>query len=532
MLPTPSHLPIANLSTTSVIILSTVILYCLKTFFSYRSAVRSTGNLPGWHTFIGSFGLVGFLFKKPRGKLIGGSLRAWYRKHLDFQEAGQDIINHIYFVPFVYQEVVVADAAVIKEITSQRAKFPKPPYNELRLYGGNIIASEGDEWKRHRKVSAPAFSERNNRLVWEETVKIMTDLFDNVWGEKEKVVYDNALDMTLPIALFVIAVAGFGRNVSWQSDLVAPSGHKLAFKDALRVVSRDLYTKIVTPKWLFHLAPTKHIAEVKLGCEELEKYMAEMIEDRRAAEKKEERYDLFSSLLDASDAESDGAVKLTDNELLGNIFIFLLAGHETTAHTLCFTFGLLALHQDAQEKLYQHIKSIVPDDRPPTYEEMHLLTESMAVFYESLRMFPPVLGVPKLSTEDTTLATSDHAGKKVVVPIPKGMVVGINICGVHYNPRYWEDPYTFKPSRFHGDWPREAFLPFSAGARACLGRRFFETEGIAILTMLVSRYKIDLKDDPEFAGATLEEIQEILFEIRQGITIAPARVPLVFTRRQ
>ena len=110
------------------------------------------------------------------------------------------------------------------------------------------------------------------------------------------------------------------------------------------MVSRDLYTKIVTPKWLFNLAPTKHIAEVKLGCEELEKYMEEMIQDRRTAEKKEERYDLFSSLLDASDSESDGEVRLTDNELLGkyhafenlayalnsrtigNIFIFLLAG--------------------------------------------------------------------------------------------------------------------------------------------------------------------------------------------------------------
>lgn len=138
--------------------------------------------------------------------------------------------------------------------------------------------------------------------------------------------------------MFVIAVAGFGRSVSWQTDLVAPPGHKLAFKvpslcctkslrltpakDALRVVSTDLFTKIVTPSWLFNIAPTKHIAEVKLSFEELEKYMMEMVEGRRNAEKKEERYDLFSSLLDASDSESDSEIKLTDDEVLGRLSFF------------------------------------------------------------------------------------------------------------------------------------------------------------------------------------------------------------------
>lgn len=115
----------------------------------------------------------------------------------------------------------------------------------------------------------------------------------------------------------------------------------------MRVVSRDLYTKIVTPKWLFNLAPTKHIAEVKLGCEELEKYMAEMIEDRRAAEKKEERYDLFSSLLDASDAESDGAVKLTDNELLGEYHDFVRLVHQLNLHSIGNIFIFLLAGKSA-----------------------------------------------------------------------------------------------------------------------------------------------------------------------------------------
>jgi len=87
------------------------------------------------------------------------------------------------------------------------------------------------------------------------------------------------------------------------------------------------------------------------------------------------------------------------------------------------------------------------------------------------------------------------------------------------------------PERFLGDWPRDAFIPFSQGARACLGRRFFETEGIAIMTMLVSKYKISVKEEPEFTGETFEERYARITAFKQGLTTAPVRVPLVFKRR-
>ncbi|GJE97102.1 cytochrome P450 [Phanerochaete sordida] len=515
-----------------LILLSTILLVCLKTYIDVRRAVRGNGNRPGFWSLVSCFGTLGFMFKEPRRGLTGGSLRFWRRRHLDFDEAGVDILTHISFIPNVRACLVLADAAAIKEVTSSRLLFPKPPYPALRVWGGNIIASDGEEWKRHRKVSAPAFSEPNNRLVWTETVKIMLDLFDNVWGSQDTVTVDHVVDsITLPVALFVISVAGFGKSASWQSDLLPPPGHKLSFKDALHVVSVDMFIQVACPKLLWKFAPTKRIANVKLAYEELEQYMLEMVQDRRKTEKKEERYDLFSSLLDASDSDSDVNVRLTDRELLGNIFIFMLAGHETTAHSLAFTFGLLAMHQDYQEKLYQHIKGVIPDDRLPTYEDMNKLTECTAVFYETLRLFPPVVAVPKVAAEDTSLVTTDFAGNKVVIPVPRGQELQLAILALHYNPRYWDDPHAFKPERFHGDWPRDAFLPFSAGARACLGRRFFETEGIAILTMLVSRYKIELRDEPEFANETYEERWQRLFEVKQGITLAPAHLPLVFKRR-
>ncbi|KAG5648537.1 hypothetical protein DXG03_003148 [Asterophora parasitica] len=146
-------------------------------------------------------------------------------------------------------------------------------------------------------------------------------------------------------------------------------------------------------------------------------------------------------------------------------------------------------------------------------------SHSSSVFNETLRLFPPVTGIPKESAEDTTLTTTDAQGNKTVVVVPKGVDITIDVPGLHYNPRYWEDPHSFKPSRFLGEWPRDAFLPFSAGARACLGRKFFETEGIAILTLLVSRYKIEIKEEPQFAGETFEEKKARILSAKPGITL-------------
>jgi cytochrome P450 len=258
--------------------------------------------------------------------------------------------------------------------------------------------------------------------------------------------------------------------------------------------------------------------------------MVEMIHERQRAEKVH-RHDLFSTLLAANDHALDAAT-LTEDEIIANLYIFLVAGHETTAHTLCFTFALLALYPEEQEKLFEHIKSVIPDGQKLTYEQMPLLTYSMAVFNETLRMFPPATSIPKTTAEDTILVTHNIHGEKCTIPIPKDVNITISLPGLHYNPRYWEDPYAFRPSRFLKDWPRDAFLPFSAGARACIGRKFFETEGIAVLTTLVSRYKISVKEEPQFSHETFEERKARIMACRLGLTLTPLRVPLVFTRRK
>jgi len=426
---------------------------------------------------------------------------------------------------------------VIKEITSARSRFPKPVkiYKSLLFFGPNIVASEGDEWKKHRRPVAPAFNDRNNTLVWDESIKVVLDLFtSSEWRDKPSVIVDHCVDITLPIALFVIGIAGFGRRLTWEDSSI-PAGHTMTFTDALHWTSISVINMVIVPSWLLEWKESWR--KGKQSLKELRSYMTEMIQERRNGQIKEDRSDLFSALLeDTNESESEKEEHLTDEEMMGDIFIFLIAGHETSAHTLAFTFGLLAIYQDEQERLYQDIKSVIPDGRIPTYEEMPKFKRSLAVFYETLRLFPPVHSITKVTTDDCSFSSVVHNENGTYtqdsIHAPKSTMIAISIVGAHYNPRYWEDPTAFNPDRFLApDWPRDAFIPFSAGPRACIGRKFFETEGIAVLTMLISKYRITVKPEPQYAGLSQMELREKLLQASSMLTITPNHVPLVFTRR-
>ncbi|KAG1822549.1 cytochrome P450 [Suillus subaureus] len=539
-----------SLETLSILVGSVAALHALQLFVDFRRLLASIHHLPGYRTILGSSTVLGNLFP-PIPLLTLGHDHSWLSKHGPFAEKGLDIISTAAWWPKAVGSLLIADVNVIKDIVWSRGeRFPKPlgKYTILTFFGENIIVSEGNEWKRYRKIVAPAFSERNNRLVWDATIQIMLDLFDTMWAGQEEVVVDHSVDLTFPIALFVIGAAGFGRPISWKEDTVVTLGHQLTLKDALRTVTQDLTIKLLVPRWAMGL--TKRFRRARLAFDELHQYLKEMIHERRGSQY-EDNNDLLSSLLSANDGDnlSKSEVKLSDSELIGNIFIFLVAGHETTAHALSFAFALLALHPDKQEEMYQHIKRVLPDGRIPTYDDMLSLAYSSAVFNEALRMFPPVCIVPKTSAEDTTFTLTDANGTLKTVVVPKGLDLTLDVPGLHYNPKYWEDPFTFKPERFLGDWNRDAFFAFSGGKylniflgtslkmpipigyRGCVGRKFAEAEGAAVLTILISRYIISIKDEPQFVGETYEQRKARVLDARSILTLAPTRLPLVFRRR-
>ncbi|CAA7261776.1 unnamed protein product [Cyclocybe aegerita] len=415
-----------------LVIGSFCLLYACHKFVGFWRAIQSIKNHPGHRLIFSLDNIIGSLLPKIKYLSLGRN-SAFLGKHDPFVLFGSDIYSVVSISNNIQTTFVLADAAAIKEVAYSRARFPKPVhhYKALTFYGRNIVASEGDEWKTYRKISAPAFSNRNNKLVWDETLQIMEGLFAEVWENKDVISVDHFLETTM-----LLGSGRFGKKISWTEDGVTMApGHQMSFKEALHVVTTNFIIKIVVPK----------------------------------------------------------------------------------------------LSSGEQKPEFSNITS--PKQTIQTYENMPQLTYCLAVFYEALRLFPPATTIPKISAEDTTLTTVDINGGRVNVPVPKGCHVSLSAVGLHYNPRYWEDPHAFKPERFLGVWPRDAFLPFSSGARACLGKKFAETEGIAILTMLISRYKITIKEEASFAGETFEERKERVLSTRRGMTITPVRMPLTFTRR-
>ncbi|KAF9039207.1 cytochrome P450 [Panaeolus papilionaceus] len=500
-----------------------------RRLMTFWHATRSINNLPGYRTLYSQFGLVAFLLPPIRWICLGTN-HSFTNKHEAFQRVGWDAISSIFVSPEVTTTIELADADAIREVNSTRARFPKPldQYEVLTFFGRNIVASEGEEWKKYRKISASAFSDRNNVLVWDETIKVVNDLFEGAWKGKTVISVENAVEeVTLPLALFVISIAGFGYAISWD-DGALPKGHKMTFKNALHISARDIAYKFLAPEWA--MTWTEKLRTVKMAFEELRQYMVELIEERSKMSDNIERHDIFSNLLEAN--RDDGQFsKLVDDELIGNIYIFLLAGHETSAHTLAFALALLSLYPEEQEAMFEHIKSVSPDGRPLTYEQMPQLTYSLAVLNETLRMCPPVVNIPKVAAEDTTLTVGNMNGEKLIIPVPKGTKVALNTPALHYNPRYWDDPMAFKPSRFLKEYNRNAFIPFSAGPRACLGRKFTETEVIAALTMIISRYRVSITEEPQFANESFEQRKARVLSTVNILTLTPKRIPLTFTLR-
>jgi len=365
------------------------------------------------------------------------------------------------------------------------------------------------------------------------------------------------------VALTILSIAGFGKEMNWKSDTEpaskdettshnalkqSPSSrkHSMSFTESLVLISTYITLNLAVPNWLKFLTSKTRL--VRRAGNELGSYMDEMISERIEEGSLQggstARGDLLSNLVAASsrdelaDTKSSASNFLSRSELRGNTFVYLIAGHETTAHTLTYMYALLALYPDEQQKLYNHVQEVV-GGREAAFDDFGKFTRILAAFYETLRMFPSVTTIAKRTSAPTVFAhvtaADPHSSAVKDMAVPAGAMIYIHTPGLHYNERYWSDPYTFKPDRFLGEWNKDAFLPFSGGPRACIGRRFAEVEAVAITVALLRNYSIHLApekaEEYDRMNLSTHEKTERLTRSISVITLTPLDVPLVFKRR-
>ncbi|KAI0320557.1 cytochrome P450 [Amylostereum chailletii] len=472
----------------STAFLTVVLVSWVHRFYSHK---RQTANLPGLRSLIG-LNLVGALIPTSRFNL--GLNWYWKWRNQVYQRVGCDTISIIGYL-FGTPALCTISIEVSRQVLNPNTPWRRSPETSaiLMLRGQNILSANDDEWRRHLRVIGPGFSTKLYDLVWRESSDLMGEIAaSGEWDDKEEVYIPAVNEMTARFALSVIARCGFGLPMHWdtESDLDGDSQDDMVFGRALGTVSDSFLLRLITPRWMYWL-PIRRLQEIEKAYTWLRHTMTLLIAARREEfgqdPASETRQDLFSKMVQAS--QKEGKLAMSDDELIGNTFLMLFAGHDTTAKALDATLGFLALYQDIQDEVFQELAAVLEDDPELSFAAYNHMHKLQACFMEAARLFPGGLVMFRDATEDVILKT-DNPGSPSIA-LQKGTRIIVDTIGMHYNPRYFPEPEEYRPSRWY-DAPESDLTMFSMGSRACLGRRFALTETACFLAKMLQRWRVDV----------------------------------------
>ncbi|KZT55763.1 cytochrome P450 [Calocera cornea HHB12733] len=474
----------------SVILIGTILLYGISRAAQYYQDRRSTSFLPGMVFLASNFSLPGALL--PGSDWIPGLIVNWKWRHTMYKASPIDMTS-ILGVFTGHPVLMTNSPEVSKQILGNKAPFDKfqESVNSFAAFGENVFATMQEDWPRHRKAVAPGFNGRLYASVWNETVNTYYDcMATEKWEKEPEFIMPAVPAVTSKFALYLIAKCGFGIHLAWNED-VSERIKGMSLPECFDVTSRSILFLAFLPHWTYRL-PIPALRRLFEAINVLESILQGIIDTRRiaGASNDSESKDIFSLLLAANEREKGSKGALSDRELVSNVFILLLAGHETTSKALAATLGELACHPEYQQRAYDEVVAVIPHGKDPTYDDCDRLQFVQGCFQEGLRMYPPALTTFRRPVEDTILQVPNKQGVSVPLQVPKGQAIAIDVCGIAYNDRVYLDPYTYKPERWL-DPATEPLLAFSYGSRVCIGRRFTMVETTAVIALLIRDYKME-----------------------------------------
>jgi len=417
------------------------------------------------------FGLIGFLRRVRQDQLstLGPDL---FDRNL--------IYNRILFL---HTFLVIKPEYIERVLLTNHANYGKS--NFVRhllgpLLGEGLFISEGEAWRRQRRIAAPAFHTR--RIA--NFVATMTSCAETTLARWRSIrqPFDVAAEM-MALTLDVISRTMFSTDVRGE---VATVRRLMDIVVALRPGVLDL---LGLPEWL----PRPKPAAYRRAIAEFETMVARLLAQRRSDGI--DRGDLLSLLLAARDPESGEG--LSDRQLRDEILTFFIAGHETTANALSWTWYLLAQNPAAEARLHQELDRVLAG-RMPTFADLSELKWTRMVIEEAMRLYPPA------HTISRTAIGEDRIGG---VRVPPGALMTISSYVTHRNPNLWPEPERFDPERFAPEAVarrhRFAYLPFGGGPRICIGNNFAVAEAQVIVAAIAQRYRVHLAAGHEVAPVGL-----------------------------
>ena len=348
-----------------------------------------------------------------------------------------------------------------KGLALQRAK---------RLLGEGLLTSEGEFHRRQRRLAQPAF----HRARIASYAGVMTDYASQT---RERWRDGDTLDMSEEMMRLTLGIVG---KTLFDADVVSDAQE---VGEAMTVVM-DLFNTITIPFFeLLQKLPLPQLRRFDNAKARLDAIIYRLIEERRRSG--EDRGDLLSMLLLAQDTEGDGGA-MTDEQLRDEVMTIFLAGHETTANALTWTWYLLSQNPEAEAKLHQELDGVL-GGRLPTFADVPQLKYTEMVLAESMRLYPPAWALGRLAMTECEIGG-------YVVP-PKSLVLMSQFV-MHRDPRYFPEPLRFDPDRWTAEArdsrPQFSYFPFGGGPRRCIGEGFAWMEGILLIATLAQHWQMRL----------------------------------------
>ncbi|NWK04106.1 cytochrome P450 [Campylobacter jejuni] len=382
---------------------------------------------------------------------------------------------------------VINDTKEVKRMMVDEVReFPKSAFlHELLspLLGESIFTTNGEVWKKQRELLRPSFEMTRINKVFNLMSEAVADMMDRFSK------YPNHAIIEVDEAMTFITADVIFRTIM-SSKLDEEKGKKIlnAFvtfqEQSMHTAMRRMFR---FPKWLSYVLGDRKRA--KAG-DVIRQVLSDIIKPRYDMADNAEFEDILGSLLLVVDADTNK--RFSFEEILDQVAMLFLAGHETTASSLTWTLYLLSLYPKEQEKAYEEITQVLQGG---AIEISHLrqfkyLTN---IFKESLRLYPPVGFFAREAKKDTQVRDK---------LIKKGSGVVIAPWLIHRHEEFWTNPHGFNPSRFEGEYKKDAYLPFGVGERICIGQGFAMQEAILILANILKTYKLELEEGfvPDVVG--------------------------------
>ncbi len=411
-----------------------------------------------------------------------GSIREFAASPLEFMEDLHVKHGELCLLDLVINKLIVTSSPeVMRHIfqTNHKNYIKDKAYQQLKLALGNgLLINEGESWKKQRRLAQPAFYKKRLEGLFQDMVGISEKYCNRLEKQRGAEEPVNMLSEMMHLTSDIVMSTLLGSVM--ESD-------KEEIEHAISEAQKYIMTRVRHPYAIpfLHLFGSHY--RFRKNIKNFDRHILAVLAQRRQ-EGNVDHKDLLSMLMDAKDEEGSS---MSDQQLRDEVTTIFVAGHETSANALTWTFYLLCQHPDIYQKVKKEVREVL-DNRLPNFEDIRELTYLRMVVDESMRLYPPAHAVGRENLEEDEL---------LGYHIPKNSMIFSSIWTLHRRADLWENPTQFDPERFRPERVKERpkfhYLPFAAGPRMCIGNNFALMEITLILAMMMQRFDFVLdKEHP------------------------------------